>query len=136
MQLTLSLGGGETRNVFAGIKAAYKPEDLVGRLVICVANLKPRQMKFGLSQGMICASGGWRRRRHRSLPALTRPGFQTRAPRSLTKPRPATPAFIRGNSCEFVVLKRGSALRTVSSSVHTPESISPEVKFLLGGDQL
>jgi methionyl-tRNA synthetase len=57
LQLTLSLGGGETRNVFAGIKAAYKPEDLVGRLVICVANLKPRQMKFGLSQGMVCASG-------------------------------------------------------------------------------
>ncbi len=57
LQLTLSLGGGETRSVFAGIKAAYKPEDLVGRLVICVANLKPRQMKFGLSQGMVCASG-------------------------------------------------------------------------------
>lgn len=57
LQLTLSLGGGETRNVFAGIKAAYNPEDLVGRLVICVANLKPRQMKFGLSQGMVCASG-------------------------------------------------------------------------------
>ncbi|MGB4737257.1 MAG: methionine--tRNA ligase subunit beta, partial [Fuerstiella sp.] len=58
LQLTLSLGGGETRNVFAGIKAAYDPETLVGRLVICVANLKPRQMKFGLSQGMVCASGG------------------------------------------------------------------------------
>lgn len=58
LQLTLSLGGGQTRNVFAGIKAAYQPEDLVGRLVICVANLKPRQMKFGLSQGMVCASGG------------------------------------------------------------------------------
>ncbi len=57
VQLTLSLGGGETRNVFAGIKAAYKPEDLVGRLVIMVANLKPRQMKFGLSTGMVCASG-------------------------------------------------------------------------------
>lgn len=57
LQLTLSLGGGETRNVFAGIKAAYRPEDLIGRLVICVANLKPRQMKFGLSQGMVCASG-------------------------------------------------------------------------------
>jgi methionyl-tRNA synthetase len=57
LQLTLSLGGGETRNVFAGIKAAYNPEDLVGRLVVCVANLKPRQMKFGLSQGMVCASG-------------------------------------------------------------------------------
>ncbi|MDA0285235.1 MAG: methionine--tRNA ligase subunit beta, partial [Planctomycetota bacterium] len=57
LNLTLSLGGGETRNVFAGIKAAYKPEDLLGRLVICVANLKPRQMKFGLSEGMICAAG-------------------------------------------------------------------------------
>lgn len=58
LQLTLSLGGGETRNVFAGIKAAYVPETLVGRLVICVANLKPRKMKFGLSEGMVCASGG------------------------------------------------------------------------------
>ena len=57
LNLTLSLGGGETRNVFAGIKAAYKPEDLVGRLVVCVANLKPRQMKFGLSEGMVCAAG-------------------------------------------------------------------------------
>ena len=57
LQLTLSLGGGETRNVFAGIKSAYEPEPLVGRLVVCVANLKPRQMKFGLSEGMVCASG-------------------------------------------------------------------------------
>lgn len=57
LQLTLSLGGGVTRNVFAGIKAAYKPEELVGRLVVCVANLKPRKMKFGLSEGMVCASG-------------------------------------------------------------------------------
>ena len=57
LQLTLSLGGGETRNVFAGIKAAYEPEKLVGRLVVCVANLKPRKMKFGLSEGMVCASG-------------------------------------------------------------------------------
>ena len=57
LQLTLSLGGGETRNVFAGIKSAYDPETLVGRLVICVANLKPRQMKFGLSEGMVCAAG-------------------------------------------------------------------------------
>ncbi|MDO5114048.1 MAG: methionine--tRNA ligase [Planctomycetia bacterium] len=57
LHLTLSLGGEKTLNVFAGIKAAYNPEDLVGRLVICVANLKPRQMKFGLSEGMICAAG-------------------------------------------------------------------------------
>lgn len=58
LKLTLSLGGEEKRNVFAGIKSAYKPEELVGRLVICVANLQPRQMKFGLSEGMVTAAGG------------------------------------------------------------------------------
>ncbi|MDO4569762.1 MAG: methionine--tRNA ligase [Planctomycetia bacterium] len=58
LHLTLSLGGDKRLNVFAGIKAAYNPEDLVGRLVVCVANLKPRQMKFGLSEGMVCAAGG------------------------------------------------------------------------------
>jgi methionyl-tRNA synthetase len=57
LKLTLSLGGGHQRTVFAGIKAAYAPEKLVGRLVIMVANLKPRQMKFGLSEGMVCAAG-------------------------------------------------------------------------------
>ena len=57
IQLTLSLGGDERRNVFAGIKSAYKPEDLVGRLVVMVANLAPRKMKFGLSEGMVIASG-------------------------------------------------------------------------------
>ena len=57
LQLTLSLGGDERRNVFAGIKSAYKPEELVGRLVVMVANLEPRQMKFGLSEGMVTASG-------------------------------------------------------------------------------
>ncbi len=57
LQLTLSLGGNETRNVFAGIKAAYNPDDLVGRLVVMVANLAPRKMKFGLSEGMVVASG-------------------------------------------------------------------------------
>jgi methionyl-tRNA synthetase len=57
IQLTLSLGGGETRNVFAGIKAAYEPEQLVGRLVVMVANLAPRKMKFGISEGMVIASG-------------------------------------------------------------------------------
>lgn len=58
LKLTLSLGGENHRTVFAGIKAAYAPEALVGRLVIVVANLKPRQMKFGLSEGMVCAAGG------------------------------------------------------------------------------
>jgi len=57
VQLTLSLGGDETRNVFAGIKSAYQPEELVGRLVVMVANLAPRKMKFGVSEGMIVASG-------------------------------------------------------------------------------
>ena len=57
LKLTLSLGGDETKQVFAGIKQAYEPEKLVGRLVVMVANLKPRQMKFGLSEGMVCASG-------------------------------------------------------------------------------
>ncbi|HIF9123764.1 TPA: methionine--tRNA ligase [Photobacterium damselae] len=49
--------GGETRQVFSGIKAAYNPEDLVGKLTVVVANLKPRKMKFGMSEGMILAAG-------------------------------------------------------------------------------
>lgn len=49
--------GGETRQVFSGIKSAYKPEDLIGKYTVMVANLKPRQMKFGLSEGMILAAG-------------------------------------------------------------------------------
>ncbi len=57
LKLTLSLGGDHRKQVFAGIKAAYEPDQLVGRLVVMVANLKPRQMKFGLSEGMVCASG-------------------------------------------------------------------------------
>jgi methionyl-tRNA synthetase len=57
LKLKLSLGGGVERQVFAGIKAAYKPEELVGRLVVMVANLAPRQMKFGLSEGMVTACG-------------------------------------------------------------------------------
>jgi methionyl-tRNA synthetase len=45
------------KDVFAGIAKAYKPEDLVGKQVVCVANLKPRKMKFGVSEGMILAAG-------------------------------------------------------------------------------
>ncbi len=56
LQLTLDLGG-ETRNVFAGIKSAYAPEDLVGKLTVMVANLAPRKMRFGLSEGMVLAAG-------------------------------------------------------------------------------
>lgn len=56
LQLTLDLGG-ETRNVFAGIKSAYQPEDLIGKLTVMVANLAPRKMKFGVSEGMVAAAG-------------------------------------------------------------------------------
>jgi len=56
LRLTLDLGG-ETRNVFAGIKSAYAPEDLEGRLTVMVANLAPRTMKFGVSEGMVLAAG-------------------------------------------------------------------------------
>ena len=56
LKLRLSLGGSEERTVFAGIKEAYTPETLVGRLVVCVANLKPRKMKFGVSEAMILAA--------------------------------------------------------------------------------
>jgi len=56
LKLRLDLGGAE-RVVFAGIRSAYRPEDLVERLVVVVANLKPRKMRFGTSQGMILASG-------------------------------------------------------------------------------
>ena len=57
LQLTLDLGDDTTRNVFAGIKSAYKPEDLVGKLTVMVANLAPRKMKFGVSEGMVLAAG-------------------------------------------------------------------------------
>ncbi len=56
LRLTLDLGG-ETRTVFAGIKAAYDPESLEGRLTVMVANLKPRKMRFGVSEGMVLAAG-------------------------------------------------------------------------------
>ena len=56
LKLRLDLGGDE-REVFAGIRSVYQPEDLVDRLVVVVANLKPRKMRFGTSQGMILASG-------------------------------------------------------------------------------
>lgn len=56
LQLTLDLGG-DTCNVFAGIKSAYNPEDLEGKLTVMVANLAPRKMKFGMSEGMVLAAG-------------------------------------------------------------------------------
>lgn len=56
VRLTLDIGNNETRNVFAGIKAAYDPAQLIGRLTVMVANLAPRKMKFGLSEGMVLAA--------------------------------------------------------------------------------
>jgi methionyl-tRNA synthetase len=56
VRLTLDVGNNETRNVFAGIKSAYDPALLVGRLTVMVANLAPRKMKFGLSEGMVLAA--------------------------------------------------------------------------------
>jgi len=58
LKLTISLGGDVTRTVFAGIKGFHEPAALVGRLVVVVANLAPRQMKFGLSEGMVAAASG------------------------------------------------------------------------------
>jgi methionyl-tRNA synthetase len=56
LQLTLDIGS-ETRNVFAGISNAYQPEDLEGKLTVMVANLAPRKMRFGISEGMVLAAG-------------------------------------------------------------------------------
>ncbi len=56
LQLTLDVGEGRTRNVFSGIASAYKPEDLTGQLVVVVANLAPRKMKFGVSEGMVLSA--------------------------------------------------------------------------------
>ncbi|WP_018878385.1 methionine--tRNA ligase [Thioalkalivibrio sp. ALE28] len=56
LKLTLDIGS-ETRQVFAGIKSAYAPEDLIGRYTVMVANLAPRKMRFGVSEGMVLAAG-------------------------------------------------------------------------------
>jgi methionyl-tRNA synthetase len=57
VRLELDLGG-ETRHVFAGIKSAYTPAELQDRLTVMVANLAPRKMRFGVSEGMVLAAGG------------------------------------------------------------------------------
>ena len=57
LRLTLDLGEMGSRNVFAGIKSAYQPEDLEGKLTVMVANLAPRKMRFGISEGMVLAAG-------------------------------------------------------------------------------
>jgi methionyl-tRNA synthetase len=56
LRLTLDAGEGRTRQVFSGIQSAYAPQDLVGKLTVVVANLAPRKMKFGVSEGMVLAA--------------------------------------------------------------------------------
>ena len=56
LRLTLDVGEGRLRNVFSGIQSAYTPEQLIGRLTVVVANLAPRKMKFGVSEGMVLAA--------------------------------------------------------------------------------
>jgi methionyl-tRNA synthetase len=56
LRLTLDVGEGRMRNVFSGIASMYKPEDLIGQLTVLVANLAPRKMKFGVSEGMVLAA--------------------------------------------------------------------------------
>ena len=56
LKLTLDVGEGRSRNVFSGIQSAYTPEQLVGKFTVVVANLAPRKMKFGVSEGMVLAA--------------------------------------------------------------------------------
>ncbi len=78
LQLTLDVGEEKTRNVFSGIKSAYLPEDLVGKLTVMVANLAPRKMKFGLSEGMVLAAS--------SADEKAEPGLYILEPHSGAKP--------------------------------------------------
>jgi methionyl-tRNA synthetase len=70
LQLTLDAGEGRTRNVFSGIQSAYAPEDLVGKLTVWVANLAPRKMKFGTSEGMVLAASHADEKAHPGLYVL------------------------------------------------------------------
>ncbi|MBV2218247.1 MAG: methionine--tRNA ligase, partial [Diaphorobacter sp.] len=56
LKLTLDVGEAQTRTVFSGIQSAFQPAQLIGRLTVVVANLAPRKMKFGLSEGMVLAA--------------------------------------------------------------------------------
>lgn len=57
VKLTIDIGEEKSRTIFAGIKAAYQPADLIGRLTVVVANLAARKMRFGVSEGMVLAAG-------------------------------------------------------------------------------
>ncbi|GAC1413004.1 MAG: methionine--tRNA ligase [Burkholderiaceae bacterium] len=83
LRLTLDAGEGRTRNVFSGIKSAYRPEELIGKLTVLVANLAPRKMKFGVSEGMVLAASAVDETVHPGIHVLTpgpgaRPGMRVR----------------------------------------------------------
>jgi methionyl-tRNA synthetase len=78
LRLTLDVGEEKTRNVFSGIKSAYKPEDLIGKHTVMVANLAPRKMKFGVSEGMVLAAS--------AADEKAEPGLYLMEPHSGAKP--------------------------------------------------
>ncbi|GAB3364745.1 MULTISPECIES: methionine--tRNA ligase [Giesbergeria] len=71
LRLTLDVGEGRTRNVFSGIASVYKPEDLIGKLTVMVANLAPRKMKFGISEGMVLAASHGDEKAHPGIYVLS-----------------------------------------------------------------
>ncbi|MCB1978433.1 MAG: methionine--tRNA ligase subunit beta, partial [Burkholderiaceae bacterium] len=70
LRLTLDVGEGKTRNVFSGIASSYKPQELVGKLTVMVANLAPRKMKFGVSEGMVLAASHGDEKQHPGIHVL------------------------------------------------------------------
>ena len=83
LRLTLDVGEGRTRHVFSGIKSAYRPEQLVGKFTVMVANLAPRKMKFGISEGMVLAASHADEKSHPGLYVLepwpgAQPGMRVR----------------------------------------------------------
>ena len=83
LRLTLDVGEGKARTVFSGIKSAYAPADLVGKLTVVVANLAPRKMKFGLSEGMVLAASHGDEKTHPGIYILepwpgAQPGLRVR----------------------------------------------------------
>ncbi len=71
LRLTLDVGEGRLRNVFSGIKSSYQPEALIGKLTVMVANLAPRKMKFGISEGMVLAASAADEKAHAGIYVLT-----------------------------------------------------------------
>ncbi len=83
LRLTLDVGEGRMRNVFSGIKSAYQPEQLIGKFTVMVANLAPRKMKFGISEGMVLAASAEDEKAHPGLYILeawpgAQPGMRVR----------------------------------------------------------